>query len=146
MRGVGGGRGGRLYISSTTSIRSHGRSQGVDVAPRIYRVPGSHFQFNLLKARQKVIRYFTGAVDRGENPRPSPCGDGAAVNGTWVWIRRRYMPLRRGDSDVPLSPNAPRERWDPGLWSLRFFAIPRVFFSGSWGFKQFRSRRTGKGS
>lgn len=50
----------------------------MDVASRIYRHRGSHFQFNLLKARQKVIRYFTGAVDRGETAGSSD--DGAAVN------------------------------------------------------------------
>ena len=55
-----------IYLSSLTSVRSYSRFQGMDVASRIYRHRGSHFQFNLLKARQKVIRYFTGAVDRGE--------------------------------------------------------------------------------
>lgn len=55
-----------IYLSSLTSVRSYSRFQGMHVASRIYRRRGSHFQFNLLKARQKVIRYFTGAVDRGE--------------------------------------------------------------------------------
>lgn len=57
----------RLYISrlSRPSVRTV-VFRGMDVASRIYRHRGSHFQFNLLKARQKVIRYFTGAVDRGE--------------------------------------------------------------------------------
>lgn len=58
-----------LYISSLTSVRSCSRFQGADPAPRIYRHRGSHFQFNLLKARQKVIRYFTGD---GSTVRPQP--------------------------------------------------------------------------
>lgn len=57
-----------IYFLSPSSVCAYVRSI---VSLRIWMCScgyitesGSHFQFNLLKARQKVIRYFTGTVDR----------------------------------------------------------------------------------
>lgn len=60
------GREEELYISLACLPRPSVRSFGYGYARCGYieRPGGSHFQFNLLKARQKIIRYFTGAVDR----------------------------------------------------------------------------------
>lgn len=76
-----------LYISrvSPSPVRSFGRF-GLDMDmlcaldADISGEPRSHFQFNLLKARQKVIRYFTGAVDRDEIARASSRSD-SGLNG-----------------------------------------------------------------
>jgi len=65
---VGKGREEELYISRVSLVRPFVRLFGYGYARCGYieRARGSHFQFNLLKARQKIIRYFTGAVDRDE--------------------------------------------------------------------------------
>lgn len=62
--------------------RSVGRSFrfGYAFGADISGEPRSHFQFNLLKARQKVIRYFTSAVDRDEIARASSRAD-SGLNG-----------------------------------------------------------------
>jgi len=67
----GGGRKNYISFSHVSLVCPFGRfGSDMDMRPMAdisgERVRESHFQFNLLKARQKVIRYFTGAVDRGD--------------------------------------------------------------------------------
>jgi len=82
-----------IYLSRVSlacpSVRSFVRSfrfgYGYALRADISGKPRSHFQFNLLKARQKVIRYFTSAVDRDEIARASSRSD-SSLNGARQWV------------------------------------------------------------
>lgn len=67
-------------LSVRSFVRSFRFGYGYALGADISGEPRSHFQFNLLKARQKVIRYFTSAVDRDEIARASSRSD-SGLNG-----------------------------------------------------------------
>nr|KAF7429298.1 hypothetical protein H0235_005696 [Vespula pensylvanica] len=65
--------------------------------------PESHFQFNLLKARQKVIRYFTATVNPDDTAAASPAEEQRMIrriHGTYVLAVKSILFAKEGTEEL----------------------------------------------